>query len=161
MYPSVTYHGRPAQAMSRPRILIVVLSLVTLASLLYYCCTTHAGHTAPACTPANSTLGFGAIFAVSPHYSPRRPSLLCAANLTGLDIVIPDLPSWSVRDVEAFKAKDRQSTISVGSAKAWLGHLEILKEYATKMKTQRVHKKKGFSLNKRRKKLINTQLPSL
>lgn len=117
--------------MSRPRIIIVVLSLATLASLLY-CCTTYAGHTASACTPANSTLGFGAIFAVSPHYSPRRPSLLWAANLTGLDIVIPELPNWSVGDVEAFKAKDRQSTVSVGSAKAWLGHLEILKEYATK-----------------------------
>ncbi|EFQ88823.1 hypothetical protein PTT_15103 [Pyrenophora teres f. teres 0-1] len=130
--------------MPRPRTLVVIVSFVALASLIYccYCCcyylhhhTNHAGLT-PSIQPpisslnsANSTLGFGTILAVSPDHSPRRPSLLWAANLTDLDIVIPDLPNWGVADVEAFKAKNGQSTISIGSAKAWLGHLQILNNF--------------------------------
>ncbi|EDU44056.1 conserved hypothetical protein [Pyrenophora tritici-repentis Pt-1C-BFP] len=130
--------------MPRPRTLVVILSFITLASLFYCCCccycyadhyTNHAGHTsstqppAASLNPANSTLGFSTILALSPHHSPRRSSLLWAANLTDLDIVIPDLPDWSVGDIQAFKVKNGQSTISVGSAKAWLGHLQILKSF--------------------------------
>jgi hypothetical protein len=76
--------------------------------------------------PANSTLGFGAILAVSYARSPRRASLLWAANLTDLDITIPEQPEWSERDVQHFRAEE-QSSISKGSALAWLGHLNALR----------------------------------
>jgi hypothetical protein len=52
--------------------------------------------------PGNSPLGFGTILAVSPVLFPRRASLSWAANLTGLDIVIPMLPTWSEQDIAAF-----------------------------------------------------------
>lgn len=94
--------------------------------------------------PANATLGvsyippfpsrsrltrpqFGAVLAVSRAVSPRRHHLLFAANLTGIDITIPDQPVWSDRHVAAFRA--RNSTITRGSALAWMGHLNALQWY--------------------------------
>ncbi|CAI9628399.1 unnamed protein product [Alternaria burnsii] len=74
---------------------------------------------------ANSTLGFGAILALSHPSSPRRQRLLWAANLTDIEIVIPEQKEWEVNDTERLKAKE--SSLSPGSAKAWLGHLEVLK----------------------------------
>lgn len=79
-------------------------------------------------SPANSTLGFGAILAVSHPSSPRRQSLLWAANLTDLDIVIPEQKIWDVGDVKGLTIK-QGSRLSTGSAKAWLGHLEVLRWY--------------------------------
>lgn len=76
--------------------------------------------------PANATLGFGTILAVSHRQSPRRPALLWAANLTGLQITVPELPEWTDAELETFRAKD-ESTISKGSALAWLGHLHVLR----------------------------------
>ncbi|KAH7413578.1 hypothetical protein DE146DRAFT_761840 [Phaeosphaeria sp. MPI-PUGE-AT-0046c] len=76
--------------------------------------------------PANSTLGFGAIVAVSHPRSPRRANLLWAANLTDLDIVVPQQPEWTENDVEDFKSNE-STTISRGSALAWMGHLHALK----------------------------------
>ncbi|KAH7071467.1 hypothetical protein BKA63DRAFT_535348 [Paraphoma chrysanthemicola] len=76
--------------------------------------------------PANSTLGFGTVLAVSHSSSPRRASLLWAANLTAIDIVIPQQPAWTEEDLQHFRATDR-STISRGSALAWLGHLHALR----------------------------------
>jgi hypothetical protein len=80
--------------------------------------------------PANSTLGFGAILAISHTSSPRRESLLWAANLTDMEIVIPQQKEWQVSDVEGLKAKEG-SSLSTGSAKAWLGHLEALRWYVS------------------------------
>ncbi|KAF2140321.1 glycosyltransferase family 25 protein [Aplosporella prunicola CBS 121167] len=77
--------------------------------------------------PANATLGFGAVLAVSRAASPRRHHLLFAANLTGIDITIPDQPVWSDRQVAAFRAHN--STITRGSALAWMGHLNALQWY--------------------------------
>ncbi|KAE9987805.1 hypothetical protein Vi05172_g4938 [Venturia inaequalis] len=76
--------------------------------------------------PANATLGFGGIIAVSKKDSHRRSSLLHAAKLTGIDILIPEQPVWTDADVESVKTK-KLSVISRGSAMAWLGHLNALK----------------------------------
>ncbi|KAF2646802.1 hypothetical protein P280DRAFT_441174 [Massarina eburnea CBS 473.64] len=80
----------------------------------------------PANTTANSTLGFGAILAVSAATSKRRAGLLWAANLTAIEIVIPEQPVWTDEDLEAFRKKEG-SRIDRGSALAWLGHLNALK----------------------------------
>jgi hypothetical protein len=76
--------------------------------------------------PANSTLAFGTIIAVSHAQSPRRPSLPWAFNLTEIDVVILDQPVWTEDDIEEFKSKEG-SKISRGSALAWMGHLSALK----------------------------------
>ena len=94
----------------------------------YMSSTSHFQQPPPSLPPANSTLGFGAILAVSHSSSPRRPSLLWAANLTDIEIVIPRQKEWGVGDVEGLKAKEG-SSLSTGSAKAWLGHLEVLRWY--------------------------------
>ena len=82
----------------------------------------------PHLPPTNSTLGFGTILAVSRKQSPRKPSLLWAANLIDLNIVIPEQPDWTFGDIQGFRAK-QGSTISNGSALAWLGHLHALQRY--------------------------------
>jgi hypothetical protein len=69
---------------------------------------------------------FASIIAVSKKDSHRRSSLIHAANLTGIDILIPDQPVWTDADVESVKTK-QLSVISRGSAMAWLGHLNALK----------------------------------
>ncbi|KAF2156461.1 glycosyltransferase family 25 protein [Myriangium duriaei CBS 260.36] len=76
--------------------------------------------------PANSTLGFGAIAAVSKTNSTRRNGLLLAANITELDITIPDQPAWTDEDVLSVKAA-HGSRLNRGSALAWLGHLNMLR----------------------------------
>ncbi|KAF1951634.1 hypothetical protein CC80DRAFT_575190 [Byssothecium circinans] len=75
---------------------------------------------------ANSTLGFGAVLAISAATSKRRAGLLWAANLTGIEIVIPEQPVWTDEELKAFKKKE-ESRIDKGSAMAWLGHLNALK----------------------------------
>ncbi|KAF2626597.1 glycosyltransferase family 25 protein [Macroventuria anomochaeta] len=76
--------------------------------------------------PANSTLGFGTILAVSRPHSRRQPGLLWAANLTDLEIVIPHQPEWTEAELDAFRLTS-DSAISEGSARAWLGHLNALR----------------------------------
>lgn len=76
---------------------------------------------------SNSTLGFGKIYVVSQPGSPRRKALLQAANVTELQLSIPEQPVWTAEDERTFRlAKD--STIGKGSLLAWLGHLNTLKE---------------------------------
>ncbi|KAF2153002.1 glycosyltransferase family 25 protein [Myriangium duriaei CBS 260.36] len=81
--------------------------------------------------PANATLGFGAIYAISGHDSPRRQGLLEAANVTGLDLQIPVIPEWTQDQVDDFRDNDHleNSTILDGSIKAWLSHNVALKEF--------------------------------
>ncbi|KAL5430672.1 hypothetical protein PMIN06_012476 [Paraphaeosphaeria minitans] len=74
----------------------------------------------------NATLGFGAIVAVSHAASPRRDGLLWSANLTGIDITIPEQPQWTDGQLQAFKSP-QGSRISRGSALAWMGHLNALR----------------------------------
>ncbi|OCK76876.1 glycosyltransferase family 25 protein [Lepidopterella palustris CBS 459.81] len=77
-------------------------------------------------TPANSTLGFGALLAVSPPSSPRRHALLQQANVTEIDITIPELPVWTEEDEAGFRAVSGQSTMTKGMIFAWLSHLRVL-----------------------------------
>ncbi|CAD0109448.1 unnamed protein product [Aureobasidium uvarum] len=69
---------------------------------------------------------FGAIVAVSTRTSKRRNSLLLAANITEIDITIPDQPVWTDADLKDFKAENH-SLITRGSALAWMGHLNALR----------------------------------
>ncbi|KAF2685120.1 glycosyltransferase family 25 protein [Lentithecium fluviatile CBS 122367] len=69
---------------------------------------------------------FGAITAVSHSRSPRIKGLLWAANLTGIDITIPEQPFWTEGDLETFRSGNK-SQITKGSALAWLGHLNALR----------------------------------
>ena len=66
--------------------------------------------------------------AVSHETSPRRQGLLWAAQLAGVDVVVPGQPVWMEGDVRAFKSKEG-SVISRGSALAWMGHLNALRWY--------------------------------
>lgn len=79
--------------------------------------------------PANSTLGFGAVFAVSALDSPRRTKLIQAANVTGMDLTIPDLPEWSVDDENRFRAglKEEDRDAGHGSIMAWFSHIHLLR----------------------------------
>ncbi|KAF2448488.1 glycosyltransferase family 25 protein [Karstenula rhodostoma CBS 690.94] len=74
----------------------------------------------------NSTLGFGALVAVSHAASPRREGLLWSAKLTGIDITIPEQPQWTDGHLQAFKSP-QGSRITRGSALAWMGHLNALR----------------------------------
>lgn len=71
---------------------------------------------------------FGAIIAVSRQQSPRRGGLLLAANITALDISIPVQPLWTDGDIVRLRAEN-VSSITRGSAMAWLGHLNALRAF--------------------------------
>lgn len=75
--------------------------------------------------PANKTLGFGAVIAVSAPDSPRRESLMQAANVTEISLVIPKQPRWTPDDVHNFLVKE-DSAMRKGSILAWLGHSHAL-----------------------------------
>nr|OQO26603.1 hypothetical protein B0A51_08284 [Rachicladosporium sp. CCFEE 5018] len=77
---------------------------------------------------ANTTLGFGAIIAVSRPGSSRREGLIRAANITEIDITIPDQPQWTAEDIANLRAAEN-STITRGSALAWLGHLTAIRYF--------------------------------
>lgn len=81
--------------------------------------------------PANATLGFGAVYAISGYGSPRKDSLLQAANVTGLDIIVPEIPDWTQEQVDDFRDFEHleKSTILDGSIKAWLSHTVALREF--------------------------------
>jgi len=81
--------------------------------------------------PANSTLGFGAIYVVSGPGSPRKEGLVEAANVTELDLTFPELPAWTDEQVHDFRDNEHpeKSTILNGSIKAWLSHHVILHEF--------------------------------
>lgn len=66
--------------------------------------------------------------AVSRQQSPRREGLIVAANITEIDISIPIQPIWTESDVSHLRAKN-DSTITRGSALAWLGHLNALRAF--------------------------------
>lgn len=76
---------------------------------------------------SNSTLGFGHIYVVSQKGSPRREGIIQAANVTELELSIPDQPRWTAKDERKFRLR-QGSTIGSGSLLAWLGHLNALHE---------------------------------
>lgn len=77
---------------------------------------------------ANSTLGFGSIYAVSKPGSPRQQPLINAAKLTSLNITIPLQPRWSEQDITDLQTPGN-SALDRGSALAWLGHRNVLSEF--------------------------------
>jgi hypothetical protein len=80
-------------------------------------------------TPANSTLGFGALLAVSPASSPRRHGLLQAANVTEIEIIFPELPIFKDEDAQNFRAAStiEEKGLTNGMVFAWMSHLHVLK----------------------------------
>jgi hypothetical protein len=82
----------------------------------------------PVKVPANKTLGFGAVIAVSKDGSKRRHSLMQAANVTDIDLTIPKQPDWTEGDVQRFI--NGQKNAQRGSILAWLGHHNALRWYA-------------------------------
>ncbi|KAH4216794.1 hypothetical protein HBI56_206510 [Parastagonospora nodorum] len=111
--------------MHSPRLISVLTFVGLILVTIYILYPSFSG--SGALLPANSTLGFGTILAVSQAHSPRRSGLLWAANLTNLAIEIPDQPRWTEGDFQAFTAED--STISKGSAFACMGHLNALRRF--------------------------------
>lgn len=81
--------------------------------------------------PANSTLGFGAIYVVSGPGSPRREPLIEAANVTELDLTFPELPDWTEDQVMRFKPPKTEGRdgMANGSSKAWQSHLYALRGF--------------------------------
>ncbi|PHH73776.1 hypothetical protein CDD80_3563 [Ophiocordyceps camponoti-rufipedis] len=79
-------------------------------------------------TSTNATLGFGRIFVVSQQGSPRRKSIVQAANVTELMLTVPAQPVWTDEDERRFRL-ERDSSIQKGSLLAWLGHLHALQQY--------------------------------
>lgn len=75
--------------------------------------------------PANRTLGFGAVVVVSREGSARRHSLLQAANITDIDLTIPQQPLWTEGDVEQFRGGVANGVYK-GSILAWMGHRHVL-----------------------------------
>ncbi|KAK4992156.1 hypothetical protein LTR50_001334 [Elasticomyces elasticus] len=116
---------------------ILFLALVSISSVFFYASLIRDSHTRPThgvgsrvdlpnLSAANSTLGFGAVVAVSRAGSPRRDGLLLAANVTEIDITIPVQPQWADDDIARLHAQIG-SRIERGSALAWLGHLNALR----------------------------------
>lgn len=112
--------------------LYLLLGLSILTFIVYFRSTVSSGiqgFTASHVTPANSTLGFGALYVVSGPNSPRREGLIESANVTGLHFTIPELPAWSEEQIASFRNHDEQSTITNGSVRAWLSHNLILNSF--------------------------------
>ncbi|RCI10423.1 hypothetical protein L249_4415, partial [Ophiocordyceps polyrhachis-furcata BCC 54312] len=77
---------------------------------------------------SNSTLGFGRIYVVSQQDSPRRKTIIQAANVTELTLTIPLQPVWTDQDERKFRLP-KDSSIQRGSLLAWLGHLHALQQF--------------------------------
>lgn len=76
---------------------------------------------------SNSTLGFGRIYVVSKPGSPRRKSIVQAANVTELQLSIPVQPVWTEDDVRN-SGLATDAGIGRGSLLAWLGHIHALQQ---------------------------------
>lgn len=75
--------------------------------------------------PANATLGFGAVLVVARKGSSRLHSLLQAANVTDIDLTIPQQPPWNDNDVDEFR-NGQDVDVHKGSILAWMGHRHVL-----------------------------------
>lgn len=72
---------------------------------------------------------FSGIVAVSNGPSWRVDGLLEAANLTGIDIDIPQQPAWTAEDIDTFRRfKDPGAArkIGPGQTQCWMGHRHAL-----------------------------------
>ncbi|KAK8079238.1 hypothetical protein PG994_003045 [Apiospora phragmitis] len=80
--------------------------------------------------PRNSTLGFDAVLALSKGGQTWRVQGLHAAGaLTDVKVTIPPQPTWTKEMIEAFAALGPEGVQKpgVGSAAAWLAHIDLLK----------------------------------
>jgi hypothetical protein len=79
--------------------------------------------------PANSTLGFGTIYVVSgADGGERRHAIIQAANVTEIDLTIPQLPKWTDEDEKKFN-EGIEPPVSRGTVFAWMSHRLILEQY--------------------------------
>ncbi|GAB7351511.1 hypothetical protein MBLNU459_g2154t1 [Dothideomycetes sp. NU459] len=112
---------------------LFLLVALTLATLIVYfrstVSTSIKSFSATHIAPANSTLGFGALYVVSGPGSPRRDGLVQSANVSELRLTIPELPAWTDAQVMAFRGSDTRTTITNGSVRAWLSHNLILNDF--------------------------------
>ncbi|KAJ4305827.1 hypothetical protein N0V90_001359 [Kalmusia sp. IMI 367209] len=116
-------------APSRKRPLPLLASLVIALLFVFYFRDTHRIYVRwtsslgsyQAKQSANRTLGFGAVVVVSREGSERRHSLLQAANITDVDLTIPQQPQWTKSDLEKFRNGQKEG-VQRGSILAWLGH---------------------------------------
>ena len=107
----------------------LVLVLALNVGLIYHWSRLKASVLSPFTTsikPANSTLGFGAVLVVSSEKSSRRRDLLQAANVTEIELVIPNQPTWTHLDIAEFGSTEVHDN-NYGSLLAWMGHLHALK----------------------------------
>ncbi|KAF2862114.1 glycosyltransferase family 25 protein [Piedraia hortae CBS 480.64] len=106
----------------------MLLAGVLIGLTLLYHRSPHRAHRP--LPPANATLDFGGLFVVSGPGSPRRPYLEQAANVTGLELTIPEQTAWTDEDVRNFRSSGlSESHILTGSVKAWLSHHVVLREF--------------------------------
>lgn len=126
MFPLFLHH----LIMDRSSRCLLLLLALCIAPIIYFFSNGGWNSSSPrksrGLPPANATLGFGAVVAVSHATSPRRSALVFAANMTSIDLTIPDQPVWTDADLEAFHSP-KGSRIKKGSALAWMGHLSALK----------------------------------
>lgn len=129
--------ARPTSAMLRPKqqmrymkeVLCMLTATTILAQIFFvYQYSSNGALAAHAQGSANSTLGFGSIYAVSRRNSPRQSALLNAASLTGFEINIPNQPAWTEANITSIKAPVN-SSLDKGSALAWLGHRNALETF--------------------------------
>lgn len=81
-------------------------------------------------TPANSTLGFGALYVVSAPGSPRRVHLEQAAAITELELTVPEQTSWTDEHIKDFRPpNESDSKVGHGSVMAWLSHHLVLRAF--------------------------------
>ncbi|OCK77356.1 glycosyltransferase family 25 protein [Lepidopterella palustris CBS 459.81] len=144
VYPVYSYTTPLSRNRLRTSVLAsLITALVLITILSHSCCTTNTFHYNQYASseplplhhvfePANSTLGFGAILAVSPPESTRRYNLLQAANVTELDITIPELPRWTEKDEIEFRKKSVDiPQIPRSMIFAWMSHLRVLEWFLT------------------------------
>jgi hypothetical protein len=119
-------------SMKRPLPLLVGLVLTLLVCFHYrdtdriyipWAASVELQHTK---LPANRTLGFGAVVAVSKEGSNRRHALVQQANVTDFDLTLPKQPQWTESDVQMFRNGQEDGT-QHGSILAWMGHLNALR----------------------------------
>ncbi|GAM82525.1 hypothetical protein ANO11243_005070 [Dothideomycetidae sp. 11243] len=102
------------------------LVFIALLSIVYLLFGGFGGLLYPSSRPDGFSGGKLLHLAGPPSANSTLGGLILAANITRLDVTIPNQPAWKDSDVKALKA-DKGSLLSRGSALAWLGHLNLLR----------------------------------
>ncbi|KAI1123233.1 glycosyltransferase family 25 protein [Nemania abortiva] len=128
---------QPLLAFAAIFLVIFVLSVYrTLPDIPYKTRRIPFGHevevrSSPRDDAANATLGFHKLLALSVRPSWRSRGLQAAANLTGLSFDIPKQSRNPDAFIDAFReigaGREGVVTPTLGSARAWVAHLDLLK----------------------------------